>query len=142
MAFVRFHPLHSLQEELQRVFEHPLWRFDYGPSGRGVFPSVNVFGDKEHAIVRMEVPGVPPQDLSISAEGRTLTVTGKRELPAPENGSYHRRERSGGEFSRSIQLPDDLDLSRSEATVKNGMLTIRIPKREESKPRTISVKAA
>ena len=142
MAIVRFHPLHSLQEELQRVFEHPLWRFDYGPSGRGVFPPVNVFADKEHAIVRMEVPGVAPENLSIKAEGRTLAVSGKRELATPENGSFHRRERNAGEFSRSIQLPEDLDLSKAEATVRNGMLTIRIPKREESKPRTITVKAA
>ena len=142
MAFVRFHPLHSLQEELQRVFEHPLWRFDYGPSGRGVFPPVNVFGDKDHALVRMEVPGVAPENLAIRAEGRTLTVSGKRELPELPKGSFHRRERNAGEFSRSIQLPEDLDLSQSEASVKNGMLTIRIPKREEAKPRTISVKAA
>ena len=142
MAIVRFHPLHSLQEELQRVFEHPLWRFDYGPSGRGVFPPVNVFADKEHAIVRMEVPGVAPENLGIKAEGRTLTVSGKRELSELENRSFHRRERNGGEFSRSIQLPEDLDLSRAEAAVKNGMLTVRIPKREESKPRTITVKAA
>jgi HSP20 family protein len=142
MAIVRFHPLHSLQEELQRVFEHPLWRFDYGPSGRGVFPPLNVFADKEHAIVRMEVPGVAPEDLSIKAEARTLTVSGKRDFSTPENGSFHRRERNVGEFSRSIQLPEDVDLSKAEATVKNGMLTVRIPKREEAKPRTITVKAA
>lgn len=142
MAIVRFHPLHSLQEELQRVFEQPLWRFDYGPSGRGVFPPLNVFADKEHAIVRMEVPGVAPENLSIKGEGRTLTVSGQRELSAPENGSFHRRERNAGEFSRSIQLPEDVDLTKAEATVKNGMLTVRIPKRDEAKPRTITVKAA
>ena len=142
MAFMRFHPLHSLQQELQRVFEHPRWRFDYGPSGRGVFPPLNVFRDKEHTIVRMEVPGVVPEELKIEAEGRTLTVCGKREFNAPQDGSFHRRERSTGEFARSVQLPEDLDLSRSEASVKNGMLTVRIPKREEAKPRTISVKAA
>ena len=142
MAFVRLNPLHSLQEELQRAFDRPLWRFDYGPSGRGVFPPVNVFGDKEHTIVRMEVPGVAPDAISINAQGRTLTVSGKREVAEPTEGSFHRRERNAGEFSRSIQLPEDLELSKAEAVVKHGMLTIRIPTREEAKPRTISVKAA
>lgn len=148
MALFRFTPsidpfnaLLNLQRELDRVFDNPLG-FDFGLSGRGVYPPVNVFNDKEGYVIKMEVPGIDPDKLNIDAHGRTLTIGGKREAATPQNGSFHRRERSGGEFSRSLQLPPDLDFSRAEAAYKHGMLTVRIPKKEEAKPRQITVKAA
>lgn len=131
----------NLQRELDRVFDKP-FGIDLGPSGRGVFPPVNVFADKNGYVVKLEVPGVAPEDVSIEAEGRTLKVSGKREVPSPAEGSFHRRERGTGQFSRSFQVPADLDLSRAEAAYKHGILTVRIPKSEESKPRQIAVKAA
>jgi HSP20 family protein len=103
---------------------------------------MNVFRDKSGTVLRMEVPGVPPEKIQIETHGRTVTVCGKREVKAPENGSFHRRERSVGAFSRSVQLPGDLDVSRGEASCKHGILTIRIPKKEEAKPRQIAVQAA
>lgn len=147
MAFFRFGGfdpitgLMTLQRELDRVFENPRG-LDLGPSGRGVFPAVNVFTDKDDYVVRMEVPGIGPEQLDIETHGRTLTVSGKRDENAPTDGSYHRRERGRGQFSRSLQLPADLDVTRADASCKNGLLTIRVPKREEAKPRQISVKAA
>lgn len=149
MALIRFSPrfspldaLLSLQRELDRAVESPTPGFDLSVSGRGVFPPTNVFSDKEGYIVRMEVPGVDPAALTIEANSRTLTIGGKRETAAPEGASFHRHERSGGEFSRSLQLPADLDLSKAEATCKHGMLTVRIPKKAEAKPRQIEIKAA
>lgn len=133
--------LMALQRELERAFEKPLG-VDLGLSGRGVFPAVNVFNNHDGCVVRLEIPGVSPEQLSIQSQGRTLTITGKREIPAPDGGSFHRRERNSGEFSRSIQLPDDLDPSRAEATYKHGILTIRVPRKEEAKPRQITVQAA
>jgi HSP20 family protein len=133
--------LQNLQRELERVFDKP-FGIDLGPSGRGVFPPVNVFADRDGYVVKLEVPGIAPEDVSIEAEGRTLTVSGKREIAAPTAGSFHRRERGTGEFSRSLQLPADLDLARAEASHKHGVLTVRIPKREEAKPRQITIKAA
>jgi HSP20 family protein len=148
MALLRFSSgfdpvagLEALQRELERVFDKP-FGIDLGPSGRGVFPPVNVFSDRDSYVVKLEVPGIAPEDVSIEAEGRTLTVSGKREVPAPSGGSFHRRERGTGRFSRSLQLPADLDLSRAEASCKHGILTVRVPKREEAKPRQITVKAA
>jgi HSP20 family protein len=131
----------SLQRELERVFDKPAG-FDLGPSGRGVFPPVNVFADKDGYSVKLEVPGVAPEDVTIEAHGRTLTVSGKRENAQPAEGSFHRRERGTGEFSRSLQLPPDVDASRAEATCKHGILTVRVPKKEEAKPRHITIKAA
>jgi HSP20 family protein len=148
MALFRFTPmldpinaLMNLQRELDRVFDKPLG-LDLGLSGRGVFPPVNVFGDRDSYVVRMEIPGASSDQINIESHGRTLTVSGKRESGAPQGGSFHRHERSSGQFSRSLQLPADLDLGRAEASYKQGMLTIRIPKKEEAKPRQITVKAA
>ena len=149
MALIRFSPrfspldaLLSLQRELDRTFESPTSGFDLGVSGRGVFPPTNVFNDKDGYIVRMEVPGVTPESLTIESHGRTLTISGKRETSAPEGASFHRHERNSGEFSRSLQLSNDLDLTKAEATCKHGMLTVRIPKKDEAKPRQIEIKAA
>ena len=149
MALIRFSPrfspldaLLSLQRELDRTFESPTSGFDLGVSGRGVFPPTNVFSDKDGYIVRMEVPGVTPESLAIEGHGQTLTISGKRETSAPEGASFHRHERNSGEFSRSLQLSNELDLTKAEATCKHGMLTVRIPKKEEAKPRQIEIKAA
>ena len=131
----------SLQRELERVFDKP-FGIDLGPSGRGVFPPVNVFADRDGYFVKMEVPGVAPENVAIEAHGRTLTVSGKREESPPADGSFHRRERGAGQFSRSLQLPADLDVARAEASCKHGILTVRIPKKEEAKPRQITIKAA
>jgi HSP20 family protein len=148
MALFRFSPsfdpvnaLLSLQRGLERAFDNPLG-FDFGLSGRGVYPPVNVFSDKDNYIVKMEVPGMSADKVNIESHGRTLTISGKREAATPQGGSFHRRERRSGEFSRSLQLPADLDLSQAAATYKQGMLTVRIPKKEEAKPRQITVKAA
>jgi HSP20 family protein len=130
----------SLQRELERAFENP-FGLDLGVSGRGVFPLVNIFSEPDGYIVRLEIPGVSPEDLHIETQGRTLTIKGNREPCGPEGAGFHRRERDSGEFSRSLQLPDSLDLMRGEASYKNGILTIRVPKREEAKPRQVTVKA-
>ena len=131
----------TLQRELERVFDKP-FGIDLGPSGRGVFPPLNVFTDRDGYVVKMEVPGVDPASVQIEAQGRTLTVSGKREDAPPAEGSFHRRERGTGQFSRSFQLPADVDTARAEASYKHGVLTVRVPKKEEAKPRQITVKAA
>jgi HSP20 family protein len=148
MALFRFSRLDpvsglpTLQRELDRVFERPFLASELGVSGRGVFPPTNIFSDREGFVIRLEVPGVAPEEITIEGQGRTLTVAGKRQATVPDSASFHRRERVAGTFSRSIQLPDDLDVTRAEAAYKHGILTVRVPKKEEAKPRQISVKAA
>ena len=149
MALFRFSPerdplnaLMRLQREFDRVFENPRG-FDMDLSGRGVFPPVNVLQDAEgNYVVRFEVPGVSPEDITIENQGRTLILSGKREASADPKASFHRRERGTGQFSRSFQFPTDLALDQAEASYKQGMLTIRIPKRAEAKPRQIAIQAA
>lgn len=111
--------------------------------GLRMFPLVNVTQDGENFYVRAELPGVKAEDLDVSAMDRKLTIAGKRELPVEKEGvSYHRREREGGSFSRSVQLPADFDRDRVEAAYENGILTITLPLAEETKPRQITVKAS
>lgn len=148
MALLHFSPsadplgsLLTLQRELERTSENPSG-LNLGFSGRGVFPAVNIFSDREGCVVRLEVPGVSPDQISVEAQGQSVTVAGKRESTAPEGGGFHRRERDSGAFARSLQLPDDLDLARTEASYAHGLLTLRVPKKEAAKPRQISVKAA
>jgi HSP20 family protein len=137
--FQPFNALLRLQDALQRAFERPMATWLAGPSGRGVFPALNVFTEKDSYVVRMELPGLAPENIVIGRQGKTLRIEGKRERPAAGEGSLHRRERWSGEFTRSLQLPEDLDLDKTEASYRNGILTVRIPKREEEKPRQIPV---
>jgi len=139
--WVPFRELLELQRELDRVFDSP-YGFDLGLSGRGVSPAVNVFTDRDACVLRLEAPGIDPKDLKIETRGQTLHICGRREPNVPDEGSFHRRERRFGEFARSLQLPADYDVEGAEASYRNGMLTLRVPKKEAAKPRQIDVKAA
>ena len=132
--------LFRLQEELQRVFESPNG-LGLGLLGRGAHPPVNIFRAGDDVVIRMEVPGFAPDALSIESLGQTLTVTGKPTAETEAQGGYHRRERGANEFSRSIQLPREVDAGKATAQYKHGVLTVRVPAREEAKARQISVQS-
>ncbi|HYD50890.1 MAG TPA: Hsp20/alpha crystallin family protein [Terriglobales bacterium] len=144
MARVGFTPVDSLsrlQEELDRFFGRPL--FDFGLSGPNVFPLINVFTDQDGWVVRAEVPGVQPDQVEIEIEPRALKISGERKSPTEDMpGGLHRRERRFGKFSRTVQLPRDLDVQQATAEIKHGVLTIRIPKAAAAKPRLVEIKAA
>jgi HSP20 family protein len=106
---------------------------------RAAFPTVNVFVEPEGWIVRVEVPGIAPENLTIDVQERTLELSGKREEPSLAEGSLLRRERWSGEFARSIRLPADLDSGRAEAHYEHGVLTLRIPRKEAAEPRQIRI---
>ena len=139
LEFEPFDALLRLQDRLQRALDARQGRLENGPSGRGAFPPVNLFSDEDGYLVRLEVPGLGPENFTIDAHGNTLRISGKREDEVPAEASVHRRERWSGEFARSIQLPDELDLAKAEASYKHGILSIRVPRSEASKPRQINV---
>lgn len=136
-----FDRLLSLQREMERAFDNPAG-FDLGVTGRGVFPPVNVFRDTDGYTVVVEVPGVPPEKINIENNGQTLTISGERETEKVEGASFHRRERDAGRFSRSLNLPQNLDVASAEASYRHGVLTIRVPVKATAKPRQIEVRAA
>jgi len=129
----------QLRRDMDRLFD-VLWS-DESPAP-GVFPAMNVTQDGNRYYVRTELPGVNTDDLQIAVERNKLTVSGTREIPEEGDGvSYHRRERAGGSFSRSLTLPDELNAEAVEAGYKDGILTITLPKAAAAKARQIRVKA-
>lgn len=131
-----------VRRDMDRLFDL-VWSDPDATPGTGVFPAMNVTQDEDRYYVRAELPGIDAKDLNISVERNKLSVAGRRDLgPASENVSYHRRERAGGLFSRSLTLPADLDAARVEATYANGILSIALPKAEAAKPKRVSVKAS
>lgn len=141
-GFDPFGDLFELQAALERMLQNPGLGLNLGPSGAGVFPPLNIFHDEGGVVVRAEVPGIPSSQISVTAEPRRLTISGERTAAGAEKGSYHRRERRSGQFSRAVQLPEGLDTEKASAHCRNGLLTVRIPRTPAAKPRQISVKTA
>jgi HSP20 family protein len=133
-----FGHLEELRRDLQRLAD--TWEGS-GPDFAGVFPPMNITQDADHFYVRAELPGMNMDELELTALRTRLSLSGKREIAA-EQASYHRREREGGTFSRSVSLPSEIDSDRVEASYQDGILSIVLPKREEAKPRQIAVKTS
>ena len=110
------------------------------PANAGVFPLLNVSATTDAYVVRAELPGIKANELDITVSGNNLTISGERKIPQENQGAkYHRREREAGKFSRALTLPGPLDSNKVDAHLKNGILTIVIPKAEEAKPKKISI---
>jgi HSP20 family protein len=131
----------NLQSELDRALRSPA--FNLGLSGPGAYPPLNIFESEDALMLIAEVPGLELADLNIASASRTLTISSVRKplKMAGDGQGYHRRERAQGEFTRSLQVPEQFDLARAEAKYEKGMLIVRVPKREEAKPRQISVQS-
>jgi len=105
-----------------------------------VYPALNLSEDADHYYVRAELPGVKPESLDISVvEGRLLIRGERKESPEEKEVYYHRRERESGFFRRSLNLPGRVAPDKVSAHLKNGVLTVVLPKPEEAKPRKIAV---
>jgi HSP20 family protein len=145
MAITRWDPfrdLMSIQNEMNRLFGRT-YGGDVGESTRGAWtPALDVFETQEKFVITMELPGVSPDDVDISVEDSTLMVRGERKFYSEQQEeSFLRIERRFGEFTRSLTLPSTADAESIQASFDQGVLTIEIPKREEAKPRKISIKA-
>jgi len=129
-----------LQQQMARVMDH-FSPGERGPRTVGVFPAVNVYEDNDNYFLTAEIPGVEQKDLEITAVYDSVTIKGERKIEDAEDVNYHRRERSGGKFSRVVTLGDRIDPEKVEANLKNGVLTVKMAKAEESKPKQVSIKA-
>jgi HSP20 family protein len=107
----------------------------------GVFPLINVTEETNNYYVRAELPGMKSDELDIQVTAKGISISGERKIPVEGNNvKYHRREREAGTFSRSINLPGEIDVNKVEASMENGVLKVTIPKSETAKPRQIAVK--
>ena len=128
----------QLKQEVNRLFE---------ARNRGrvfnthTYPAVNIWTTQDGQIISAEMPGVHPEDIDIDVTGDALSISGIR-LPdeVSKEARYHRRERNYGSFSRTIQLPFMVDTNKVEASFKNGVLLISLPRAEADRPRKITVK--
>ena len=133
-TFDPFRDLRALQDRMSTILEDsPL-----APDA-STFPPIDIRRDADAVHVTAEVPGVALDGIQITVLGDTLTLEGERKGPAVEAERYHRRERRAGKFKRVVTLPDRVDADRIEATLKDGILRIHLPKAESAKPRTIKV---
>lgn len=103
-------------------------------------PEVDIYEDAEGLYFQVELPGIEQENVEISVENDNLILKGKRPKPELENKKYHRIERSYGEFQRMFNIPVNVDGEKVKASLKNGILTISLPKKEEKKPKKIQIK--
>lgn len=132
-----FADLNRMQREVERNF--------FGPRARQAdfAPAVDVHEDAEELVLRAEVPGIKREDIDIQVDANVLTVKGERQIEQEQEGRrYHRVERSYGTFVRQFQLPTNVDASKIDAALADGILTLRIPKKAEQKTRKIEVKSS
>jgi HSP20 family protein len=103
-------------------------------------PRINVWEEKENVLAEAEVPGLKAEDLDISVVRDQLTIKGKREdVKTEKDTAFHRRERTVGEFVRTLTLPVDVDADKVAATLVNGVLTVKMPKAVHALPRKVTV---
>jgi HSP20 family protein len=134
-------PLQELQGELNRLFDRwsGVGSEVGGPAGH---PAVNVWEEGERVYLEAELPGLQLNDLEISiTAGNQLVLQGQTKPPVVEKGTWHRRERAFGTFSRTIALPFPVDPEHVEARLENGVLKVVLTKHESARPRKIVVKA-
>ena len=142
----RFGSFEPSRQEMDRLRREVNYLFDRTFAGLGErtapdYPSLNVWTNEDGAVVTAELPGFVPEEIDISVEGSTVTLRGGRQPEAmEEGGTYHRRERRHDRFSRSFQLPFQIDPGKVEAISEKGVVQISLPRAEEEKPKRIAVK--
>jgi len=132
-----FETLMQLQDALDS-FRSSSW-LRTSTSGAGGFPPLNVFSKGDDVVIVAEAPGLKKSELDIQVKGRTIHISGTRALAYGEGASLHRRERTSGRFSRSLNLPVEIDADKVKAEYRDGMLAISLPRAEHDKPRTIKI---
>lgn len=149
MALVRwtdpFREFSQLQDRLNRAFADAYGRSDEGLLSSGSWlPPVDIYQTGEHQLViKAELPDMTREDIDVTVDKGTLTIKGEKKVAADvKEEQFHRVERRYGTFSRSFSLPPTVDATRVSADYRNGVLTITLPMREESKPRQIKVEVA
>jgi HSP20 family protein len=135
----------QLQDRINRVFSNTYGQSDDGLMTSGTWaPPVDIYQTGDHEVVlKAELPDMTREDIDITVDNGTLTIRGEKKFSNEvKEESFHRIERRYGAFSRSFSLPQTVDTGKVGAEYKNGVLTVRLPLREEAKPRQIKVDVA
>ena len=149
MAIVRWDPFRELSEMQDRMSR--LFGQYYGRRGEedltthGTWwPPVDIYeNDKHELVIKAELPDIKKDEISLTVDNGILTISGEKHADSEMKDEHcHRVERTSGQFSRSFSLPQAIDTTKVNAEYKSGVLTITLPKKEEAKPKQISVKVA
>ena len=143
MLTARWEPfagVNRLSRELDRVFG------SFNPrasttSACHAYPQISMWQDEENFYLESELPGCELEDVEVSVSGALLTLQGERKLPSMENGQWLRQERGFSKFSRTIELPTEVDANSISAKLSDGVLTITLGKHAEVKPRRIEIQS-
>jgi HSP20 family protein len=144
MAIVKHNPfreLRTMQDQMNRMLDMA-WNREFGEDLKeGVWqPAVDIYEDEHSVVIKAEVPDVEQKDIEVRIVNGTLTLRGERKQSSDiRKENYYRIERYFGQFQRSFSLPQTIDQDKVQATCDKGILTITLPKREETKPVPISV---
>jgi HSP20 family protein len=145
MTITRFDPFRELLEgRMNRLFGDVYLRDEEITSHGNWVPPVDIFETAgRDLVIKVELPDVNREDVEVTVENNTLTLRGEKKLPTDVKDEQFRRvERRYGKFSRSFTLPTTVDAAKVSADYKNGVLTVKLPFKEEARPRTINVEVA
>lgn len=128
-------PFHGL-----RLFEDAVTRLMSEPrTARPWSPAVDILESENELVVKADLPEVNEKDIDVQVENQTLTIRGERKFEKEENAGFHRIERSYGSFLRSFAVPSTVETDKVAAQYRNGVLTVRLPKKEAAKPRQVKI---
>ena len=134
VLMVRSYP--SIFDELEPIVES----FDYDCATGELEPNMNMVEDRDELILRFELPGIKREDIDITVDGHTLLVKGEKKSPEfSEEAKYYTCEQCFGNYSRSVELPCDVKADKISSRFEDGLLEVRLPRTEESKPRRIPI---
>ena len=136
-----FREMLSLRNTMDRLFDNFMMEPTWSNENMGM--AMDVSENDNEFLVKASLPGVKPEDIDITLNNNTLTIKGESKSDEEKEGEhYHMRERRFGTFSRSISLPNSVKADDISANYEDGILTLRLPKAEEAKPRRIEVKGS
>ncbi len=130
-----------LQEEINRLFDYERSEPSQGLFDRSFSPLVDILENNDEFVVVCDLPGVSISDLDISIASNVLTIKGEKKPVFGDGGKIFTKETWEGHFQRTLSLPDSVDVNRIEAIMQAGVLKVRLPKKEEVKPRQIQIQA-
>ena len=132
----------NLRDEINTLFEGPFWPSSTRQTQlfNGWTPALDLYQTNDDVVAVVELPGMRKEDIDISLHDGMLTISGERKDETAEDNKMARTERFVGKFRRSISLPTRVDANKVNATYKDGILTVTLPKAEEVKPKQIQVK--
>ena len=132
----------SLRDAMDQLFDEMISQPGNLAAGNRLMPAIDLYQTEDAVVLKASLPGINPDDLKISVSGDLLTIQGEQTTELEDKqATYHIRERKWGSFSRSLSLPVPVQSDKANAEYENGILTLTLPKAEEVRPKTISVKA-